>query len=182
MNNKFSDLFGYLEGLDERSSKFLVKALERSNLDGFDYLEYKQSTNNLKGMMDEAMAIKSAFATAINIGLTKEKLVQTARHYKGVLDKEKNQFETALANRRKNHIAEKEKEVEQWKTAIAKNMEQIKKLQELNVLLQDKIDNHGDEIQKEMQLQQAREQSFLNAYQLISSEIESDIQKIQTLI
>ena len=50
------------------SSKFmeiLFKAMEDNNLDGFDYLEFKQSLKSLEKMpMDEQTRFKSAFAMA----------------------------------------------------------------------------------------------------------------------
>ena len=76
MQSKLKSIFGNHHGLDERSINVLTKALENANLPGFDYLEFKQSLAALTQMnMDEAMAIKSAFATASTMGLTKEKLL-----------------------------------------------------------------------------------------------------------
>ena len=50
------------------SDKFvdnLLKAIEANNLEGFDYLEYKQSLRSLSSMdMDEATKFNSAFAMA----------------------------------------------------------------------------------------------------------------------
>ena len=64
------------EGLDERSLEFLTTALEKSNLPGFDYLEFKRAVADLLSNMnmDEATAYKSAFTTvATTLGLTKGK-------------------------------------------------------------------------------------------------------------
>ena len=79
-------IFGDMHGLDEKSVDTLTKALNNANLPGFDYLEFKQSLGALSGLnMDEAMGIKSAFATAATMGVTKIKLKETAQHYKSVL-------------------------------------------------------------------------------------------------
>ena len=73
------DIFGTHHGLDERSMESLVGALERENLPGFDYLEFKQALERLQAMdMAEETAFKSAFATASTMGLTKDKLLKTA--------------------------------------------------------------------------------------------------------
>ncbi|MGB1217101.1 MAG: hypothetical protein ACPG5P_04450, partial [Saprospiraceae bacterium] len=45
-----SKLFVNLPGMDERSAKFLAKALSGNNLAGFDYLEFKESITNLAAM------------------------------------------------------------------------------------------------------------------------------------
>jgi hypothetical protein len=97
MQNKLKAIFGNHHGLDEKSIEYLTKALEKKNLPGLDYLEFKQSLGALLDMdMEETMAFKSAFATSATMGLTKEKLRKTAEHYKNVLTEEKEQFDAAL--------------------------------------------------------------------------------------
>ena len=75
----------------------LFKAMEKNNIDGFDYLEYKQSLNSLKKMpMDEATRYQSAFAMAQTMGANPQMLATTAQHYIDVLRKEEEAFENAL--------------------------------------------------------------------------------------
>ena len=112
-------LFGENHGLDEKSIEFISKAIERANLPGFDYLEFRMAVDNLKKMdLDEATSFKSAFATARTMGLTKEKLLETAAHYKAVVLKEKEQFDAASAKQQDikvganlQHVAELQKEI-----------------------------------------------------------------------
>ena len=48
------------EGMDERSLEFLTTAIEKNNLPGFDYFEYKRAVTALLQMnIDEATAHKS---------------------------------------------------------------------------------------------------------------------------
>ena len=76
MQKDLKSLFGATHGLDEKSLNFLVKALEKNNLPGFDYIEFKQSLGSLLSMdMLEETAFKSVFATATSVGLTKDKLL-----------------------------------------------------------------------------------------------------------
>jgi adenine-specific DNA methylase len=82
--------FSKAENMDEKSLDFLTKALQKGNLPGFDYLEFKQSLEALHAMnMDESLAFQSAFATASTMGLTKEKLLKSVSHYQKVLEQEK---------------------------------------------------------------------------------------------
>ncbi|MBK7338395.1 MAG: hypothetical protein IPJ00_20570 [Saprospirales bacterium] len=62
----------------------MIKALEKSNLPGFDYIEYKQSLASLAEMveLDERTRYKSALASAMAFGLNKDKLLGSADHYK----------------------------------------------------------------------------------------------------
>ena len=79
MQKNLKNIFGNDHGLDEKSVDYLTSALAKNNLPGFDYLEFKQSLAALADLgMDEPTAIKSAFATASTVGLTKDKLVKTA--------------------------------------------------------------------------------------------------------
>ncbi|MEN0051263.1 MAG: hypothetical protein AAF806_29635, partial [Bacteroidota bacterium] len=65
------------------SSKFtevLLGSMEKADLEGFDYLEYKKSLQSLAKMpMDEATRYKSAYAMAQTMGVSPDKLVQTAQ-------------------------------------------------------------------------------------------------------
>ncbi len=84
------------------STKFmeiLFKAMEDNNLDGFDYLEFKQSLKSLEKMlMDEATRFKSAFAMAQRMKATPALLVKTANHYLNILKQEEQKFENASVN------------------------------------------------------------------------------------
>ncbi|MEM1214943.1 MAG: hypothetical protein AAGJ82_04620, partial [Bacteroidota bacterium] len=71
----------------------LLSAMDKADLEGFDYLEYKKSLQSLTKMnMDEATAFKSAFAMAQTMGATPTKLVQSAQHYLNILQKEEEKF------------------------------------------------------------------------------------------
>ena len=71
-------------------SNVLMKALEDKNLEGFDYLEFKQSVAKMLEIgMDPDTAIKAAFGTGSTVGLTLEKLVKTAKYYTEVLQDRK---------------------------------------------------------------------------------------------
>ena len=78
------------------TSKFvnvLLGAMEQANLDGFDYLEYKQSLNSLAKMpMDVKTRFQSAFAMAQTMGANPKKLMDSALHYINVLKKEEVKF------------------------------------------------------------------------------------------
>lgn len=65
-------------GADERSLEFIATAIERNNLPGFDYFVKRAVYTMLEMKIDEATAFKSAFATAATMGLTKDKLLETA--------------------------------------------------------------------------------------------------------
>ena len=119
------------EGLDDRSLDYLAQAIERNNLQGFDYYEFKRAVTQLAQMqIDEATAYKSAFTTASTLGITKDKLLETAAYYRNLLDKEKEEFGVALDNQTKTKVAGKETEIARLRDQIERNKADIARLQD----------------------------------------------------
>lgn len=114
------------------SSKFtniLLGAMDANNLEGFDYLEFKQSLHNLSKMpMDEQTRYQSAFAAAQPMGVTPKKLIETAQFYIDILKKEEAKFGTALANQRTKQIGDKEHKIKQTDRLIVEKNNQIERL------------------------------------------------------
>lgn len=181
MQKDLKTLFGKDHGLDQKSVEFLTNALEKSNLPGFDYIEFKQSLSALAEMnMDEATAIKSAFATASTVGLTKMKLLETAEHYKKVLKDEKSQFDIALQNQMEQRVASKQKEVVKLKDQIAKHEEKIAQLREQIAKYQTTLDGADAQIAKAKAKIEGTKMSFENTHRSILNQIEKDIENIQS--
>ncbi|MCR9288733.1 MAG: hypothetical protein NXI23_15260 [Bacteroidetes bacterium] len=179
MQKNLKDVFGTVHGLDDKSVEFLTKALSKNNLPGFDYLEFVQSLRALSDMdMAEDTAIKSAFATAATVGLTKEKLIQSAKHYKEVLSNERTQFEQALQNQLNKRVKGKQQEVEKLKVQIEKWKAQIAKLVAQVEKSQNTIDNADSLIQAEMNKIEKTKDAFEFTYQSIANQIDKDVQNI----
>jgi len=179
MEKKLRDLFGSHTGLDAKSVAFLTKALAKNNLPGFDYLEFKQSIGALIEMnMDEDTAIKSAFATAGTMGLTKAKLLSSIKHYKKVLNSEKGQFDIALQNQMVKKVEGKRKEVEKLRGNIGKWEEQIAKLQAQIAKSQDTIDHADEVIAAETEKIQTTKSNFEHTFQSVVNQIDKDAENI----
>lgn len=113
--------------LDTKIVEKLLQAIEKNNLDGFDYLEYKKSLKALEKMpMDEATKYRSAFATASTMGVTLDKLLQTTNFYIGVLDKENEQFIGAFKNQFDSKVSGREREIAQFESIIKENQSKLK--------------------------------------------------------
>ena len=180
MEKSLQDIFGNFTGLDQKSIEFLTKALSKANLPGFDYLEFKQSLSKLIGMgMDETTAIKSAFATASTIGLTKEKLLQTAIHYREVLGNEKEQFDVALNNTLQRRVRTKQEEVKKLQGQIGKWQAQIEKLKKQISQSQETIDNADEAIKSEMNKIESTKDNFEHTYVSILNQINKDIENLK---
>ena len=179
MENKIKEMFGHHHGLDEKSMLFLAKALEKSNLPGFDYIEYKQSLGALQKMnIDEATAFKSAYATAATVGLTKEKLLKTAEHYKQVLSSERQKFDDAAEKQIHQKVKSKQAEVEKLKKLIVDYDAKIKELQEKMKSAQATIDQASAQISGEKEKIESRKAEFEHTWQSILNEINKDIENV----
>ncbi|MCB0629755.1 MAG: hypothetical protein R2824_33720 [Saprospiraceae bacterium] len=179
MQKDLKQIFGNHHGLDERSVEFLTGALTKSNLPGFDYLEFKQSLAALSAMnMEEETAIRSAFATASTVGLTKDKLLKTAQHYKQVLNSEKQQFDAALQKQidqkvkgKAAEVAKLKKQVEEYRAKIAQLEAQVAKSQET-------IDHADEHIAAAKEKIDATRDSFEHTLQSVLNQINKDIENI----
>jgi predicted transcriptional regulator len=172
------NLFGSPDA-DSKSLEFLTKVIERNNLPGFDYLEFKGAIENLsKFHSDEALAFRSAFATASTLGLTKEKLLETAQHYRKLLQNEKAQFEAASQKQQEQRIGAKLKHVADLKAQIAANELKIKQLQsEIDKAKSET--NHADfEIEKEVQKINETKTRFASTHEIVLKQIDKDIENI----
>lgn len=119
------------DGLDDRSLDFLTQAIEKNNLPGFDYFEFKRAVVNLIEMkIDEVTAQKSAFTTAATLGLTKEKLIETAGYYRTLIEKEKEHFSKALENQHLTKVASRQEESKRLRDQIERHKTDILRLQD----------------------------------------------------
>jgi predicted nuclease with TOPRIM domain len=168
--------------VDQSILDTLFKSLSNNNLQGFDYFEYKQSLKTLRGMLDEQTAFKSAFATAATMGITKDKLLETANFYVKVLEKEKEKFDEAARSQGGGAVDAKKKEIELATKSIADKSEQIRKMTDEISAAQAKINElKAFVLQAENKIAETSK-NFVASYNTISTEINTDIEKIKQYI
>lgn len=174
------NIFGDNHGLDEKSVEFISKAIEKSNLPGFDYVEFKQALSNIAKMnIEEPTAFKSAFATAMTMGLTKEKLLETATHYKTIVSKEKNQFDIASEKQKDLKIGDNLKLVDEMNKKILDNELKIKQLQVDIDQMRIKVREMDYEREQAYGKIEEAKSKFTYAHQSILNQIEQDIENIK---
>jgi hypothetical protein len=172
------NLFGSPEA-DSKSLEFLTKVIEKNNLPGFDYLEFKGAIDNLsKFHLDEALAFRSAFATASTLGLTKEKLLETVQYYRKLIVNEKLQFEAASQKQQDQRVGGKLKQVSELKAQIAANELKIKQLQ-AEIDQAKSATNHADfEIEQEVQKINETKHRFSSTHAIVLKQMDKDIESI----
>ncbi|MCS7036034.1 MAG: hypothetical protein RMJ33_10285 [Saprospiraceae bacterium] len=168
-----------LQDADERSLELLLGALEENNLPGFDYIEFKRAAVALQRMdLDEATAYKSAFTTAATVGLSKEKLLESAKYYSNLIEQEQAQFEAALQSRREREVTAREREIARLKDQIERHRAEIARLQ-------DELGRYLNDIERAEAARQSEEQKLARAQaafdqtrQALLRSIEQDIERL----
>lgn len=169
---------------EEETRKFLdilIAAIEKSNLEGFDYLEFMQSTDNIKNQAiteDESKIYQTAFAIANTLGIDKVKLLESGRHYLAVLEKEKFHFNDALNNNAKRKLKDKLGEL---KEAEKTNHDFIAQMEALKVRIQNKeqeINMLKEELMEADAKIKAVQFGFSKALEAMKGKINADLEKI----
>ncbi len=166
--------------IDPKIVEKLLQAIEKNNLEGFDYLEYKKSLKALEKMpMDEATKYRSAFATASTMGVTLDKLLETVNFYIGVLDKENEQFLGAFKSQFNDKVSGREREIAQFESIIKEKSEQIKKLTEEITKHQQQIAELKTKVEESNNKINKTQNDFKVSYDHLKSQFEGDVIKMK---
>ncbi len=170
-------------GKGKATAKFIeimFGAMEKHNLDGFDYIEYKESLKSLEKMpMDEQTRFQSAFAMAKTMGATPQKLIDAAAHYLKVLEHEEQKFEQALENQRSRQIGGREKQIKDLEVGIQQKAKHIKKLTAEIEQSQQQLGAIKKEISGAVSKVETTKNNFIASYQVVVAQISADIEKMK---
>ncbi|MCF8238166.1 MAG: hypothetical protein K9I85_08420 [Saprospiraceae bacterium] len=175
MEDKLKQAFGHLDKMDEKSLGYLIKALERNNQQGFDYLEFKLALFQLKKMeMTGELAVKSAFATASAMGVDKAHILQSLDRYKVVLQQERSDFDKALAAAMNRKIEARKKDIDTLEAKIDEFKKEIERIEHAIGEGAKRIQTARNEISAATgELEQA-EKTFHKTYEVIKAEMDGD--------
>ncbi len=166
--------------INPRVYEKLMEAIERNNQDGFDYLEFKSSLKALAGLhADEATRFKTSYATASTMGVTVDKLLNSAAYYLQVMDKEKEAFKGVLKGLVEREILGRDQQREALKADIQSMQAQIKALNEKISAQQEKLGGIDEEVAKAQVKIEGTKSAFLATYNHIVDNMNSDVDKIQ---
>lgn len=168
------------------STKFvniLFKAMQDNNLDGFDYLEFKQSLKSLEKMpMDDATRYQSAYAMAQTMGATPPQLLETAQHYLKVLATEEKKFEQALVAQKQKQIGSKEQQIKKLEDIVKTKAAKIKQLTQEIEKHQQQANNFKKEISGATVKVESTKNDFIASYQTLVDQINSDVENMKKFL
>jgi hypothetical protein len=168
---------------DDKIINALFSALERSNLGGFDYIEFKQSVKGLEKMVtEEATRFKSAFATASTMGVTLDKLVETANYYIKILDQERSQFVQAASEQTTSLVENRKKEMQMLLKTMAEKKETIERLSKELVESENKLKTIQNGIDTASVKIENTKRNFEVSFSYLKDQILSDIDKMKNFL
>lgn len=167
----------------DKFMNILLGAMDKNNLDGFDYLEYKQSLQSLQNMdMDEATRYQSAFAMAKTMGATPKNLLETANHYLNILKTEEQKFGQALVSQKDKQIGNRQQRLDQLAKGIEHKRKQIAQLtKEIEAHEQESAEIKQQITDSTVKVENTKN-NFVVTYQLLTSQIQEDIRKMQSYL
>lgn len=173
------ELFGKGNNIDDKSLGFLTAAIEKNNLPGFDYYEFKRAVAALTSMkLEEDVAHKSAFATAQTVGLTKEKLIETAQYYRNLIEQEKTAFDEALSIQQAHKVTAKETEMSRLQNQIERNKAAVERLQEEIADYAQQIEQAEASINSEKLKLEKTQTAFSDTQRAVLFQIDTDIENL----
>jgi hypothetical protein len=169
--------------VSEKFTDILLESMERNNQEGFDYIEYKRSLQTLEKMpMDEKTRYFSAFAAAQSMGISQQKLIDSAKFYLGILETEEQQFQNATKGQREKQIGGKEKAIASMESTIQEKGELIAKLTQEIQQHQTDMDAMKSEIEEAVVKIDTTMEDFHASYTNLEGQINGDISKMQTYL
>jgi chromosome segregation ATPase len=176
-------LFASEDITNSKMQTALISALSKNSGEDFDYLKFKVSVKKMLDMgMDKETALKSAFATASVMGVTKSNLIISAKKYKASLDKEREQFAIALKNKIAKNVDGKKVEAERLKKEIISHKEKIAKLLKEIDLFENKIGQVDNVVAEAQEKIESTRNDFKSTFDAIYSQIEEDIINIDSAL
>lgn len=168
---------------DAKFIDLLLRSIESNNMDGFDYLEYKNSLKSIESVIpDEVMRYKSAFEMAKTMGLSKEKLIQSASHYLNILISEDKKFKDALENQKAKQIQGRADQLAAIEKSVVEKQQMIEKLNKDIEASKGQLEAVRKEINDAVVKIDITNQQFVASYNLVYGQIYEDIEKIKTNI
>jgi len=160
----------------------LMKTIIDNNIDGYDYLEFKDSLQKLTVPMSEADKYKAIFQTAQTIGVTIDTILNAIEHYLGVLEKEKENFDGVIEAQINTEITGREQKKTDNETAITEMTQQIQELNEkISAAQQENVKLSNEVNEQNLQISNVKS-SFEITFQKVVSQITEDRTKIQTYL
>ncbi len=170
------------EELDKFEAHF-DRLFEQSNMPGPDYFEFFKMMETLEAHIpDEKARISAVFASLSIQGMTKQRLIESAAHYRTLVEKDKAQFDAAVAQKMSSEIQARERGVSDLEKRIAAHSEMIQKLTKEITDFQLQIGKLKGEIAQEQVRINTNSGGYKVACDAMLNKLDTDVQKINATL
>jgi hypothetical protein len=160
---------------DQRFAEYFDKLFSEANIPGPDYYEFSRMIGAMQVIADEQSRYQAAFAGLQVQGLDKQKLLTTAAEYLRVLAADAGQFQKTVETASEEKVNSRTAEAEEKARRIQALSEEISKLQQDIILMQQEIDENREKLT-------VSSTAYAAESKLRSRQIETDIEKINHYI
>jgi uncharacterized protein (UPF0335 family) len=168
---------------DSEIKKQLVDALEKANMEGYDYFEFARAVDSQANIVpSEELRYKTSFAMASSMGVTTDKLVSSADFYLSILKKKEDEFNTAMEQHSNSAIVSKEASIKKYDADMLSLSDQIKKITEqINALQQQKTAMSNDISSAKSEIEKVKN-NFYATLKIFTGRITTDVEKIKAYL
>ncbi|MDO8640445.1 MAG: hypothetical protein Q7R33_02785 [Nitrosarchaeum sp.] len=168
---------------DASIKEMLTKTIETANIEGFDYIEFIRVVEEQAQLIPaEQVRFQSTAATANAMGCTKDKLIQSAQFYLGVLGKKETEFMDSVNKQIATTVTVKEDTLLKIDEDIKGKAELIKQItNEINALQTRKNLMVNEVSENKIKIERVRN-NFSATLKIFTDRIKNDIEKIEKYI
>lgn len=167
--------------IDKKFVEHFVKLLEKANLPGPDYFEYKQALQSMEGLgLGEEKQFQAAWASFKAMGGAKDTTVlkTSAEQYLGILGKDRDSFLKDVEKAVKERVGSLQDEHKKLEDANAAYAQQIIDLQKKIDDNKNRLGQISGEVSEQTAKINANKDSFEVTYVSFVDQIQSDLIKI----
>jgi len=156
----------------------LAQAISDNDLDGEDYLEFK---NSIKKLLNYGMTEEKLYNAAFDVlnSLTYEKLCSSLDHYIGVVEQQKDNFKSALSENFETQVGSKQKAIENINVRKEEAKQKIEELQNSIVELTEQENALSGEMQETQHKLKVTEANFIVTSEKLIEQLSQDKIKIE---
>lgn len=179
---------------DANFVKFFEDELVKANLEGPDYFEFRQQLiktqqkMSAKGLVASDVILQAVITSFEAQGVTADKLVQAAQHYKEVIKDKNDEFIKGAETEKNNQLQKRQSVLQQHTDNIQKLQQQIQQLDLQKQQLTESLDKEKTQLEVNKTLGQEgiekidkAERLIGVAYEYMKSTIDDDIKKLNSV-
>jgi hypothetical protein len=173
----------YTAGINTEMLAILNKAVEDANIEGFDYLEFREALAGYADLpMTEQQKYEAVYRTIKVMGVTLDKLLSSIDHYIGILGQQHTAFIANVDNAVKEQVESKVADIANDEQNIANALAEINRLNELVVKTQQEVLAKKNEVAQNQQQIDMTRSSFEATYNVVVGKLNEDKTKMTTFL